>query len=191
MRLIFCTHNINKCEEISSLFPNSFKIDSLNDIQHHHDIIESGDTLEDNSLIKAQEIFKLYKLPCFADDSGLEVEILNGQPGVYSARFAGLEKNDDNNMTKLLSMLEPFENRKAAFRTVITYIDNKGVKQFIGTTQGEITLTKIGNNGFGYDPIFKPEGSSKTFGEMKMSEKNKFSHRAKALKKFLDFILLN
>ena len=190
MKLLFCTQNDNKLAEIKALFNKDLEIISLNDLHFHKEIVESGSTLEENSLIKAKEIYNEFKIPCFADDSGLEVNVLNGAPGVYSARYAGESKDDKLNMEKLLKELDGKRDRLAQFRTVITYFDIDGYKQFEGAVSGEILHKRIGENGFGYDPIFQPLKSNLSFGQMTMEEKNSFSHRKLAMQKFINFLAI-
>ena len=190
MKLLFCTQNDNKLAEIKALFNKDLEIISLNDLHFHKEIVESGSTLEENSLIKAKEIYNEFKIPCFADDSGLEVNVLNGAPGVYSARYAGESKDDKLNMEKLLKELDGKRDRLAQFRTVITYFDIDGYKQFEGAVSGEILQKRIGENGFGYDPIFQPLKSNLSFGQMTMEEKNSFSHRKLAMQKFINFLAI-
>jgi XTP/dITP diphosphohydrolase len=191
MKLVFASHNVNKVKEIASLMPEGIELLSLSDIGLHQDIEETADTLEGNSQLKAQTIFKNTGIACFADDTGLEVESLNNQPGVYSARYAGEHKSDIDNIQKLLIELESKENRKAQFRTVITLILEGIEYQFEGIVHGKIMSDKRGSLGFGYDPVFVPEGESRTFAEMSLSEKNLFSHRARALSKMIDFLVEN
>ena len=156
----------------------------------HEEILETSDTLEGNSALKASYIYSIFKLPCFADDSGLEVDYLQNRPGVYSARYAGEPKNDDNNMNKLLDDLKGIQHRNAQFRTVITLMLESATHSFEGIITGEITEQKIGENGFGYDPIFRPIDEVKTFAQMTMKEKNARSHRALALEKMISFLSL-
>ena len=188
MRLIFASHNAHKVSEIKKLIDPRYVVQSLSDLDDHEEIAETGETIEENSLIKAQEIFKKHGLPTIADDSGLEVDTLNGEPGVYSARYAGPEKSDQNNLKKLLANLEGSKERGAQFKTVITYFDQSGYHQFEGIVRGNITLERKGEGGFGYDPIFIPEGREVTFAEMSASEKNKISHRGLATQKLLEFL---
>lgn len=187
--LIFATHNLNKAAEIERLLPDNLSLQTLNDISLTEEIPETGKLLEENALLKAEYVFRKTGNSCFADDTGLEVEALNGAPGVYSARYAGEEKSSEANMEKLLKELEDKENRRARFRTVIAYIDEKGdSKLFEGMVEGNISLVKNGAQGFGYDPIFIPEDSSLSFAQMSADEKNSMSHRARALAKFLHFL---
>ena len=189
MELIFATHNKNKLKEVQSLVPPSIQVISLDDLNMTTEIPETGHTLEDNALIKARTIFQLYKKPVIADDSGLDVEALNGAPGVRSARYAGEPSNAEKNMDLVLHQLQTTTNREAHFKTIIAYIDADGKEQlFEGNVDGTIIEEKRGDKGFGYDPIFVPEGYEKTFAEMSAEEKNSMSHRAMALKAFSDFI---
>jgi len=188
MKLVFATHNANKSKEIQSVLSSEIEILTLTDIGCHDDIPETADTLEGNSLLKAQFVANHFKFNCFADDTGLEIEALNGRPGVYSARYAGEEKSADANMNRVLLELENESNRKAQFRTVITLILGSETHVFEGIVKGEMSSSKSGTDGFGYDPIFIPEGQTKTFAEMSMAEKNKQSHRARAFNKMIDFL---
>jgi len=188
MTLIFATHNPNKVKEIQELLPDHIQIKSLSDLNYHEEIIEDGDTIEANAAIKATKVSKLFNLPCFADDTGLEVDTLNGEPGVTSARYAGEPKDDEANKRKLLSNLKHKTNRSARFKTVIVFKDRDIEKNFTGVCEGEITAKAAGNGGFGYDPIFKPKGYSKTFAEMSASEKNKISHRSLAFQKLIAYL---
>tara|TARA_B100001115_G_C15811998_1_gene402699 strand:+ start:294 stop:869 length:576 start_codon:yes stop_codon:yes gene_type:complete len=188
MKLIFASHNQNKVLEIQNILGGRYDLISLNDLSFHDDIPETEETLEGNSLLKATAIHKQFEMPCFADDTGLEVEALDGAPGVYSARYAGSNKNAEDNMNLLLKNLANHSNRKAQFRTVITYKTNQQLMQFEGLIQGEIISEKKGEFGFGYDPIFVPNGASKTFSQMTMSEKNKYSHRSRAFEKLRSFL---
>ena len=189
MELIFATHNKNKLKEVQSLVPESINVISLDDLNMTTEIPETGHTLADNALIKARTIFELYKKPVIADDTGLDVEALNGAPGVRSARYAGEPSNAENNMDLLLYNLVTTTNLAAHFKTIIAYIDAEGKEQlFEGRIDGSIIREKRGNKGFGYDPIFVPEGSDRTFAEMSAEEKNSMSHRARALQAFSEFI---
>ncbi|CAM3493475.1 non-canonical purine NTP diphosphatase [Flavobacterium chungbukense] len=188
MKLVFASNNKNKIAEIQSMLPESIKILSLEDINCLEDIPETADTIEGNAILKANYVTEKYGYDCFADDTGLEVNALNGEPGVYSARYAGEQKNADDNMNKLLKALENNENRNAQFKTVIT-LNLKGKQYlFTGIAKGEITITKTGTNGFGYDPIFKPENFDKTFAELPLEVKNKIGHRGKAVHQLIDFL---
>lgn len=188
MHLVFATHNNNKAQEIQKLLPITLKVLTLSDINCQEDIPETADTLEGNALIKARYIWNTYQTNCFADDTGLEIEALNGAPGVFSARYAGEGKNSNDNMDLVLRNLAGQENRKAQFRTVIVLIIDGNEFLFEGIAPGEITSAKSGSDGFGYDPIFKPISFEKTFAEMSMEEKNKISHRGKAIRALVDFL---
>ncbi|MBU2946053.1 non-canonical purine NTP diphosphatase [Zobellia uliginosa] len=188
MKLVFATHNKNKLEEVKKLVPTHIKLVSLTNIGCFNEIPETGTTLEENAKIKADYVTKNYGLACFADDTGLIVDILNGEPGVYSARYAGLDKNSDDNMNKLLHKLEDKNSRTAYFKTVIALNLNEEKHLFSGIVEGEILAERKGQGGFGYDPIFKPNGYKETFAELPLSIKNKISHRGKAMKKLLDFL---
>ncbi len=188
MKLIFATYNSNKAFEIQKLLPEHFQVLTLNDIDFHEEIPENEPTIESNSVFKAQFIYNKFNLNCFADDTGLEIEALNGKPGVHSARYAGEEKNADLNTNLVLKELYQISNRKARFKTVITLIIHGEQHQFEGIVDGTIIEEKRGSNGFGYDPIFIPEDESKTFAEMNLSEKNKYTHRARALEKMIDYL---
>ncbi len=188
-KLVFATNNAHKLEEISAILGDKVEILSLKDIHCQVDIPETADTLEGNSLLKAQYIREHYGMDCFADDTGLEVEALNGAPGVYSARYAGGEgHNSEANMKRLLKELEEKENRKARFRTVIALILNGEVHQFEGTVEGHILREKRGSSGFGYDPVFVPEGYTESFAELGEEIKNQISHRARAVQKLAEFL---
>ncbi|MCR4030329.1 MULTISPECIES: non-canonical purine NTP diphosphatase [Flavobacterium] len=188
MKLVFASNNKNKIAEIQSMLPESIQILSLEDINCFEDIPETADTIEGNAILKADYVTQKYGYDCFADDTGLEVQALNGEPGVYSARYAGEQKNADDNMDKLLNALENNENRSAQFKTVITL--NLEGKQYLftGIVKGNITLEKVGTNGFGYDPIFQPENYSETFAQLSLETKNTIGHRGKAVKQLIDFL---
>jgi XTP/dITP diphosphohydrolase len=188
MKLVFATQNENKAKEIQSLLPEYFKIITLKDIRCFDEIPETSETLEGNSLLKASFISETYNLNCFADDTGLEIEALDNRPGVYSARYAGPEKSAAANINKVLLELEGKTARNAQFRTIITLILNKSTFTFEGIVRGEIISEKRGENGFGYDPIFVPDGALKTFAEMTLIEKNQYSHRARAFQKMIEFL---
>jgi len=188
MDLIFASHNENKVFEIANLVGNKYKILSLNDINFKEDIIENGSTLQENALIKARTIFNETGKNCFADDTGLLVKSLNNKPGVYSARYAGEQKNADDNMNLLLLNLNNKTDRQAKFTTVIALIMNGKEFIFEGELAGSIILEKKGSNGFGYDPIFKPNGYNNTLAQLDITEKNKISHRGLAFKKMIDFL---
>ena len=188
MKLVFATNNPNKVAEVQKMLSNTIELLSLKDINCFDEIEETESTLEGNAKLKAAYITQKFKYNCFADDTGLEVESLNGKPGVYSARFAGEPRNSENNMEKLLSVLKDLENRKAQFRTSICL--NLDGKKFLfeGVCKGEILKEKQGKKGFGYDPIFKPEGFNRSFAEMTSQEKNKISHRGIAMQKLVSFL---
>ena len=186
-KLIFATHNPNKLAEIKSAV-KSFEVVGLKEMGLHDDIAETGITLEENALIKSQYIYEKTGLSCFADDTGLEVEVLVGKPGVYSARYAGEHATAENNMQKLLSEMEGQKNRNARFRTVISLILDGEEYSFEGQVKGEILYQKTGNGGFGYDPIFKPTGFDQSFAQMTMKQKNEISHRGVAVKKLIHFL---
>ena len=188
MKLIFATHNNNKLKEVKSLMPHTIELLSLDEINFKTEIEETSETIEGNALLKARTIYETTGINCFADDSGLLVEALNGAPGVYSARFAGEQKNDHDNMNKLLLELYDKTNRKAHFKTVMALIINGKEYVFEGKIEGKIITEKLGINGFGYDPIFVPNGYNKTFAQLDSETKNKISHRARALQKMLEFL---
>lgn len=188
MKLVFATHNLNKAKEIQSLLPANFQILTLTAINCHEEIPETSESLEGNSLLKAQFVNDHFNLNCFADDTGLEIQALNGRPGVFSARYAGEEKSTEKNIDLVLFELKNEENRKAQFRTVITLILNDKTILFEGVVKGTISKEKKGSDGFGYDPIFTPEGQTRTFAEMTMEEKNIQSHRARAFEKMISFL---
>ena len=188
MELVFATANQNKAKEIQTLIPPFIKIKSLNDINCVEDIPETQTTIEGNASQKAFYVFEKYKVNCFADDTGLEVEALNGRPGVLSARYAGEMKDANANMDKILLELKGVENRKARFKTVISLVIGGEEHLFEGIVDGVILTKKRGNDGFGYDPLFMPNGYNKSFAEMDLSEKNKISHRARATYKLLEYL---
>ena len=187
-RICFATNNKHKIAEVSQMLEGKYELVSLEEIGCHEELPEEQDTLESNSRQKAQYVWQKYNISCFADDSGLEVEALNGAPGVYSARYAGPQRSDSDNINLLLQNLEGQENRKARFRTSITLILNGEEHQFEGTVNGSITNEWKGNKGFGYDPVFVPDGHDRTFAEMSSEEKNAISHRGQAVQKLVDFL---
>jgi XTP/dITP diphosphohydrolase len=189
MILVFASNNDHKIKEINSLLGDSFKLLSLHDINISEDIPEEEPQLEGNALAKARFVYNLTGMDVFADDTGLEITSLNGLPGVHSARFAGENKDSSANIEKVLSMLGENKKREARFRTVIALILDKKEYLFEGIAKGTITHTKRGKEGFGYDPIFVPEGKTCTFAEMDLEEKNKVSHRASAFEKLREFLL--
>ena len=188
MKIVFASNNKNKIHEIQSMLPESIQIVSLESIGCFEEIPETADTIEGNAILKANYITQKYGFDCFADDTGLEVEALNGEPGVYSARYAGEQRNADDNMNKLLEELLDKPNRNAQFKTVIAL--NLKEKQYLfeGIASGEIITEKMGTGGFGYDPIFKPTNYDETFAELSLAVKNEISHRGKATKALLDFL---
>lgn len=187
-KLVFATNNKHKIKEISSILNEEIDLYSLEDINCSDEIPETSDTIEGNALLKAQFIKEKYGYDCFADDTGLEIESLNNEPGVYSARYAGNDHNAENNMLKVLSKLSNIDNRRARFKTCIALIWNNKTYMFEGVIYGNITREKHGKSGFGYDPIFKPEGYEQTFAEMGEEIKNKISHRAIAVQKLITFL---
>ena len=188
MKIIFASQNQKKTEEIRSLLPSGIILENLHDLHLEEDIPENEPTIEGNSAFKAQWVFQKFGLPCFADDTGLEVFALNGEPGVHSARYAGATRSDQANMDLLQSNLKDKTDRSAQFKTVITYCDQDQELQFTGIVSGRISEEARGEHGFGYDPIFEPEGLERTFAEMDLAEKNSYSHRARALAQLLSFL---
>jgi XTP/dITP diphosphohydrolase len=187
-KLVFATNNAHKLEEVRAVLENKIEIISLNELGCYDDIPETADTLEGNALIKAEYVFNKFGMACIADDTGLEVEALNGEPGVYSARYGGEPHNAQKNMQKLLTNLKGIENRKARFRTVIVLKDAERQLYFEGTIHGHISETPSGAAGFGYDPVFVPDGYDKSFAELGAELKNKISHRALAVEKLVQFL---
>ncbi len=188
MKLVFASNNKNKIKEIQLLLPNSFQILSLEEIGCFEDIPETANTIEGNAILKANYVTEKFGYNCFADDSGLEVAFLNGEPGVYSARYAGEKKDDNANMDKLLANLKGETNRKANFKTVICLNLNGEQHLFSGIINGKIIEEKIGTNGFGYDPVFVADGYTKTFAELTLEEKSAISHRGLAVKQLIEFL---
>lgn len=188
MELVFATNNLNKLKEVQHLIPKHVKLLSLEDIGCAEDVPETQTTIEGNAIQKAEYIKKNYGYDCFADDTGLEVEALNGEPGVYSARYAGEQRSSEDNIQKLLAELADQSNRKAQFKTVIALELNGTHHTFTGICPGEITKTKSGHQGFGYDPVFKAEGYEQTFAEISLEEKNRVGHRGKAIKQLVNFL---
>ena len=188
MQLVFASNNKNKIKEIQLLVPQSIKVLSLEDIGCFEEIPETEDTIEGNAIQKANYVTEKYGYNCFADDTGLEVEALNGEPGVYSARYAGEQKDATDNMDKLLNNLKGISNRNAQFKTVIALNLNGNQSLFTGIIKGKIIEEKIGSNGFGYDPIFVADGYSQTFAELTIGEKSVVSHRGLAVKQLVDFL---
>jgi len=188
MKIVFATNNLNKLREIKALMPSNIEIVGLSDIGCSEEIPETGNTLEANAFQKANYVKEHYGYDCFSDDSGLEIESLNGEPGVYSARYAGPEKNAQANMTKILNQLKGVKNRNAQFRTVIALILEGEKILFEGKAIGTISEKEQGEEGFGYDPIFIPENETRSFAQMTMKEKGEISHRGKAVKKLISFL---
>lgn len=188
-RIFFGTGNGKKLEEIGAILAGQFEVKSFRDLPEKIEVIEDAPDLEGNAIKKAKEFFDHVGDPCFADDTGLEVNALNGRPGVRSARYAGEESNSEANMALLLKELEGYEDRSARFRTVIAYYDGHELRTFEGILKGHIGHEKRGDGGFGYDPLFIPENDTRTLAEMEASEKNAISHRGRAVRKFADFLL--
>lgn len=188
MKIVFATNNKNKILEVQQLLPPTIEIISLESIGCFEEIPETADTIEENAIMKANYVTRNYGYDCFADDTGLEVEALNGEPGVFSARYAGEQRNSEDNMKKVLNALSNQSNRKAQFKTVIALNLKEKQHLFTGIARGEITLEKSGNQGFGYDPIFKPEGFKVTFAQLSLEEKGAISHRGKATEQLIAFL---
>ncbi len=188
MKLVFATHNKNKFAEVKNLVPAHIDLVSLTDIGCTEEIPETGKTLEENARIKADYVTENFNLPCFADDTGLLVDALHGIPGVLSARYAGEQKSSEDNMDKLLAALKGKNDRKARFTTVIALNLNQERHTFTGSVEGDIIKEKKGNDGFGYDPIFKPASYEKTFAELSIATKNQIGHRGKAIRQLLQFL---
>lgn len=188
MKLVFATNNLNKLKEVQALVPDHIELLSLSDIGCNEDIPETQPTIEGNAIQKAEYLVENYGYNCFADDTGLEVEALNGEPGVYSARYAGPQRDANDNMDKLLANLKDKPNRNAQFKTLIALHLNGELKTFTGICRGKITKDKQGEKGFGYDPIFKAEGYTETFAEISLEEKNKIGHRGKAVQQLIVFL---
>lgn len=186
--LVFATHNAHKAQEIQQLVGSQYLIKTLTDIGCMDDIAETGNTLTENAQIKSRFVYEKFGLDCFADDTGLEVDILSGSPGVYSARYAGPQRSDQDNMRLLLKNLEGKSDRKAQFRTVISLIMSGNEMLFEGVLRGVINTTPTGDNGFGYDPIFEPEGTTLTLAQISLEEKNKISHRARAMQQLITYL---
>jgi len=187
-KLIFATHNINKVKEVRNQLMGTYEILGLNDIGFHEEIIENKKTIIENSIAKVRFVKERTGYDCFADDTGLEVNTLNGKPGVFSKRFAGLNASSDDNINKLLHMLEGKLDRSAQFKTVISLFNNGEIQTFEGICKGNIGFKRSGNFGFGYDPIFIPENKNISFGQMSLDEKNKIAHRARAVNKLIGYL---
>ncbi|WP_310558245.1 non-canonical purine NTP diphosphatase [Flavobacterium sp.] len=188
MKLVFATNNKNKIIEVQQMLPTDIEIISLESIGCFEEIPETADTIEENAVLKANYVTQKYGYDCFADDTGLEVEALSGEPGVFSARYAGEQRSSDDNMNKVLEALAYKTNRIAQFKTVIALNLNGKQHLFTGIATGEITLEKTGNQGFGYDPIFKPDGYEATFAQLSLEEKGAISHRGKATEQLIAFL---
>ncbi|MFD1095734.1 non-canonical purine NTP diphosphatase [Salegentibacter chungangensis] len=188
MELVFATHNKNKLIEIKALLPSHIKLLSLDDIGCTEEIPETADTIDGNAILKAEYVRHRYGYDCFADDTGLEVEALAGAPGVYSARYAGDDKDPKENVKKLLKQMKGKENRNARFKTVIALNLKDNENLFTGICKGRITTEERGENGFGYDPVFQPKGHQRTFAEMDLSEKSELSHRGKAFRALISYL---
>lgn len=188
MELVFATNNKHKLQELQAILGNHFELKSLKEIDCFEEIPEEQPTLEGNANQKAFYVFEKYGYSCFADDTGLEIEALNGEPGVYSARYSGEEKSAEANMKKVLEKMIEIKHRNARFRTVISLVINGKEKQFEGIVEGEIIQEKKGDSGFGYDPIFQPLGYNITFAEMNLEDKNKISHRGRAVEKLVQYL---
>jgi XTP/dITP diphosphohydrolase len=188
MKLVFASNNLNKIKEIQNIIKGSIELLSLEDIGCYEEIPETADTIEGNAVLKANYVTEKYGYDCFADDTGLEVNALNGEPGVYSARYAGEQKNSDDNIDKLLENLTHKEDRTAQFKTVIALNSNGAQHLFTGIAKGVITNERRGSHGFGYDPVFVPEDHTQTFAQLDSESKNKISHRAKATQQLIDFL---
>ncbi len=190
MKIIFATSNQHKLKEVKSAAAEGFEIISLKEIGFEGELPETHETIEENSLEKAEYLSTKFNTACFAEDTGLVIDTIDGEPGVYSARYAGENASFDDNVNKVLAKMEGKENRKARFKTVITYYSQGSFVQFEGVTEGAITIERIGGNGFGYDPIFIPDGSTKTYAQMTLDEKNLFSHRKKSFDLFANHLKL-
>ena len=188
MQLVFATNNLNKLKEVQSLIPERIKLLSLKDINCLEDIPETQPTIEGNAIQKAEYVKTNYGYDCFADDTGLEVEALNGEPGVFSARYAGPQRDANDNMDLLLSNLKDKNSRNAQFKTVVALHLNGSLETFTGICKGDITIEKRGTKGFGYDPIFQPNGYTETFAEIDLALKNKIGHRGKAVIQLVSFL---
>ncbi|WP_319271585.1 non-canonical purine NTP diphosphatase [uncultured Draconibacterium sp.] len=188
MKLVFATNNNHKLEELQAILGDDFTLMSLKDIECFDEIPEEQPTLEGNASQKAFYVYNKFGMNCFADDTGLEIDALNGEPGVFSARYAGEDKNSEANMNKVLEKLAKINERKARFRTVISLVIDGEEKQFEGIVNGEILKEKRGGSGFGYDPVFMPEGFNQSFAEMGLADKNKISHRGRAVQKLVDYL---
>ncbi len=188
-KLVFATNNQHKFNEINNIFSDRINLISLKDLNLNEDIPEDHNSLEENSASKALFVYNKYKIDCFADDTGLEIEALNGEPGVHSARYAGNQCNFEDNINKVLQKMQGIISREARFRTVISLVENGRIVNFEGSIKGKILNEKKGDKGFGYDPIFQPDGYEQTFAEMTIQEKNRISHRGRAIEKLINYLL--
>lgn len=191
MKLIFATSNDHKLKEVLSMLPEGVEVVGMKEMGFTDDLPETQDTIEGNSLQKAEHLANILKGACFAEDTGLEVYALNGEPGVYSARYAGEKATFEDNVNKLLANMQGKADRRARFKTVITYFKEGKSVQFTGITEGYITEERSGDKGFGYDPVFIPDGADKTYAEMELVEKNRYSHRKKSFEGFANYLLKN
>lgn len=189
MQLVFATHNPGKLQEVREILAPKYEVLGLTDLNDHEEIIEDADTLEGNAIIKAETVWKRHCMNCFSDDTGLEIAALNGAPGVYSARYAGPQKNSEDNMDKVLHELKDKNDRSAQFRTVMALQWNGKTELFEGIVKGQIAEERSGSKGFGYDPVFIPEGYNISFAEMDAQLKNSMSHRGRAMEKLIKFLL--
>ena len=189
MQLVFATHNPGKLQEVREILAPKYEVLGLTDLNDHEEIIEDADTLEGNAIIKAETVWKRHGMNCFSDDTGLEIAALNGAPGVYSARYAGPQKNSEDNMDKVLHELNDKNDRSAQFRTVMALQWNGKTELFEGIVKGQIAEGRSGSKGFGYDPVFIPEGYNISFAEMDAQLKNSMSHRGRAMEKLIKFLL--
>ena len=189
MQLVFATHNPGKLQEVREILAPKYEVLGLTDLNDHEEIIEDADTLEGNAIIKAETVWKRHGMNCFSDDTGLEIPALNGAPGVYSARYAGPQKNSEDNMVKVLHELKDKNDRSAQFRTVMALQWNGKTELFEGIVKGQIAEERSGSKGFGYDPVFIPEGYNISFAEMDAQLKNSMSHRGRAMEKLIKFLL--
>jgi len=189
MQLVFATHNPGKLQEVREILAPKYEVLGLTDLNDHEEIIEDADTLEGNAIIKAETVWKRHGMNCFSDDTGLEIAALNGAPGVYSARYAGPQKNSEDNMDKVLHELKDKNDRSAQFRTVMAWEWNGKTELFEGIVKGQIAEERSGSKGFGYDPVFIPEGYNISFAEMDAQLKNRMSHRGRAMEKLIEFLL--
>jgi XTP/dITP diphosphohydrolase len=187
-KIVFATNNLNKLQEVREILKDQYQVIGLKDLNFDQELAEDGDTFEKNALQKAKFIAEKFKIACFAEDAGLEVQALNQDPGVFSARYAGNQRSDKDNIALLLKNLEGVKNRKARFKAVIALVDGQNTLYFDGIVNGRISLAPTGSGGFGYDPVFIPDGYEDSFAQLGKDIKNSISHRAKAIKKLIDFL---